>query len=73
MNDSPNFTQDITSKQADGYGTLNERNFNEIQNAPQTIMDMEREYPRDFTMNNSNKSMDEMDVSAPPSIPILSS
>jgi hypothetical protein len=28
--------------------------------------------PQNYTMNNSN-SMDEMDVSAPPSIPIASS
>jgi hypothetical protein len=71
INDSPNFTQDgLTSKFKDAYGTLNER-IQVPANVPQTIMDMERDHPYNYTMNNSNSM--EMDDSAPPSVPIGSS
>ena len=35
-------------------------------------MDMERDEPYTYTMNNS-ASIDEMDMSAPPSIPVIQS
>ena len=71
LNNSPNFTQqDQASRFADAYGTLNDRNEDaKQQEVPQTIMDMERDEPYTYTMNNSG-SLDEMDMSAPPSIPV---